>query len=147
MTEVLKQINYVRLKKGVLLPCEVVGARGRLRTECFNDIEQPSPINWEFEKIISALINHAQKTIWNDFIKWMRLQQVETKWDFVAKWKWRITRDESIVVIDDGKCKTTYRRMDNNSFAFAVIYYYYGLISCYSPFLFNNEIPLRLYLL
>jgi len=113
--EVLKQINYVRLKKGVLLPCEVVGARGRLRTECFNDIEQPSPINWEFEKITSAPINRVQKTIWNDFIKWMRLQQVETKWDFVAKWKWRITRDESIVVIDDGECKTTYRRMDNNS--------------------------------
>ena len=26
--KILRQINYVRMKKGILLPCEVVGARG-----------------------------------------------------------------------------------------------------------------------
>ena len=31
----LWQINYVRLKKGILLPCELVRTKGKLQTECY----------------------------------------------------------------------------------------------------------------
>ena len=41
---VLKHINYVRLKKGILLPYEVVGASGKTRTECYNNIHAMSSI-------------------------------------------------------------------------------------------------------
>ena len=72
-SEVLKQINYVRLKKGVLLPCEVMGANGKMRTECCNNIEKLGPIKWDFEKIINAPVNSKQTKIWNEFIRWLRL--------------------------------------------------------------------------
>jgi len=42
--KVLKHINYVRLKKGVLLPYEVVGANGKMTLECYVNIEQKSLI-------------------------------------------------------------------------------------------------------
>ena len=41
---VLKYINYVRLKKGILLPCEVVGVSRKMRMECYNNIHAMSPI-------------------------------------------------------------------------------------------------------
>jgi len=40
----LQQINYVRLKKGVLLPCEVVGAGSKIQTECYRNINELSPM-------------------------------------------------------------------------------------------------------
>ena len=58
---VLKYINYVRLKKGILLPCEVVGANGRMRMECYNNINVLSSIKWDFQKILSMSINREQK--------------------------------------------------------------------------------------
>ena len=42
--EILKHINYVRLKKGVLLPCEVVGASKKMSMECYITIKEMSPI-------------------------------------------------------------------------------------------------------
>ena len=42
--EVLKHINYIRLKKGVLLPCKVVGANGKITSEYYVNKEQKSPI-------------------------------------------------------------------------------------------------------
>ena len=56
---VLKHINYVRLKKGILLPCEVVGANRRMRMECYNNINALSPIKWDFQKILSTSINRG----------------------------------------------------------------------------------------
>jgi len=34
----------MRMKKGILLPCEVVGARGQIRTHYYNNIKEMSPI-------------------------------------------------------------------------------------------------------
>ena len=42
--EILWQINYVGLKKGVLLPCELVSTTGKMQTECYRDINELSLI-------------------------------------------------------------------------------------------------------
>ena len=55
--EILKHINYVQLKKGILLPCEVVGANRKTSTECYITTMEMSPIQWNFEKIITTPIS------------------------------------------------------------------------------------------
>ena len=81
----LQQINYVRLKKGVLLPCEVVGAGGKMQTEYYRNINELSPMKWKFNKITSALVTKRQQKIWDEFLKWLRVQNVETYWDFIVE--------------------------------------------------------------
>jgi len=62
--KILRQINYVRMKKGILLPYEVVGARRRMRTHCYDNIEAMSLIRWSFYKQLDTNIDKRQKTIW-----------------------------------------------------------------------------------
>ena len=78
----LRQINYVRLKKGILLPCEVVRSTGKMQTSCYRNIFEMSPINWKLDKTLNKQITRGQKTIWENFLKWLRTQEVNTIWDF-----------------------------------------------------------------
>ena len=57
----LWNINYVRLKKGLLLPCEVVGAKGKLQTSCYLKIEEQSSMQWNFHKNLNSNITKGQK--------------------------------------------------------------------------------------
>ena len=75
----LWNINYVRLKKGLLLPCEVVGAKGKLQTSCYLKIEEQSPMQWNFHKNLNSNITKGQKRTWEEFIRWLRLQPIETR--------------------------------------------------------------------
>ena len=75
------------MKKGILLPCEVVGAKEQMITESYKNINEMSPIQWNFEKIIEEPINKYQERVWNEFLKWMRRQNVETIWDFNVDWR------------------------------------------------------------
>jgi len=84
----LWQINYVRLKKGILLPCELVGTKGKLQTECYQDINALSPIRWPMSKNLNAEITRGQKRIWENFIGWLRLREINTEWDFNREWRW-----------------------------------------------------------
>ena len=52
----LEQINYVYLKKGILLLYEVVGVKGKMQTSCYWSIEEESLIKWSFGKIVEAII-------------------------------------------------------------------------------------------
>ena len=45
---ILKQINFVRMKKRIFLRCELVGSNGRSPTCCDRDIEMNSQIEWRF---------------------------------------------------------------------------------------------------
>ena len=47
--ECVDQINQVRLHEKLLLPIELVGASGKLRTEAFDKINKASQIRWKFE--------------------------------------------------------------------------------------------------
>ena len=66
--ETLEQLNFVRLKKGVLLLCELVGLNGRNQTSCYRNVNELSPINWKFSKVINEEINRSQTRIWKEFL-------------------------------------------------------------------------------
>jgi len=110
----LRQINYVRLKKGILLPCEVVGSAGKMQTSYYRNIFEMSLINWKFDKILNEQITRGQKTIWEKFLKWLRVQEVNTIWDFDAEWHWKISSDREIVQIEQENEKKTYKRINES---------------------------------
>jgi len=96
--EVLYQINYVRLKKQVLLPFELVGFKGKRQTSCYRNILESSPIKWMMCKNINEGISICQKRLWEEFLAWLRTKTVETIIDFERQWKWTCSEDESVIV-------------------------------------------------
>ena len=64
----LAVINYIRLKKKVYLPFELVGSNGRSHTECYEEINCKSQIEWGFMNEISGNISKGQKRIWTNFL-------------------------------------------------------------------------------
>ena len=44
----LQDINFMRKKKRVFLPVELVGKSSRYQTICYSEIESPSQIEWKF---------------------------------------------------------------------------------------------------
>ena len=116
--ETLKHINYVQLKKGILLPCEVVGAKGKINTECYNNINEKSPIQWNFKKIMTTPISRYQENTWKEFMRQLRTQNVETKWDFKAEWQWKISDDELIVIIKEGEEEHKYKRINSRGYKY-----------------------------
>ena len=108
--DILKQINYVRLKKGVLLPVELVGEKGRKQTICYSDINERSSIDWDFNKVVDTEINAKQNREWTKFIRWMRNRPVETFWDFKITWRWTISDDQTVIKINNENEEGWYRR-------------------------------------
>ena len=51
----------MRLTKEVLLLCEVAGVRGKVRAECYNQIEEKSPMKWKLGKNMQETVNKTQK--------------------------------------------------------------------------------------
>lgn len=111
----LQQINYVRLKKGVLIPCELVGAKGRTQTNCYREINEMSPIKWPFNKTLNDRITSGQKKIWEKFIKWLRLQTINTEWDFKVEWRWTINEERSVVKVETDEEIKWYKRENAES--------------------------------
>ena len=65
---VLKQINFVRIKKEVYLPCELIGMNRRMFIGTYETTETKSQIRWRFYNYVSEKINKGQKTILNNSI-------------------------------------------------------------------------------
>ena len=107
----LWNINYVRMKKGVYLPCELVGANGKQQTSCYSIITEQSPIQWDFNKVLQSEVTKGQRKTWEDFIRWLRTKSIETEWDFEAKWRWEISADREVMSIQTGQEVQTYKRM------------------------------------
>ena len=83
--EELQQINYMRLKKEILLPCKVVGAKGKMQTSCYRDINEKSLIKQSLNKNIDTNITRRQKKTQKEFLKQIRLKSIETKQDLKAE--------------------------------------------------------------
>ena len=47
-SEIFDQINYVRLYEKAILPVELIGSNRRIVTECFEEIENKSMLEWVF---------------------------------------------------------------------------------------------------
>jgi len=57
--EILKQINFVRMVKEVLLPCELVGLKENIKMEYYRNINNKSLINWNIDESISTPITNT----------------------------------------------------------------------------------------
>ena len=68
-----------------------------------------SPINWDFEKTLDTQITREQKRIWEEFLNWLRMKVIETKWDFKADWHWRISSNKDVVRIDSNNKSVTFK--------------------------------------
>ena len=61
---VLMNINFVRLKKKLLLPCELVGMNGKRLAEYYVHLKESSQLDWGFfPKIEEKNKNNAEKTM------------------------------------------------------------------------------------
>ena len=67
----IENANFVRLKKQLLLHCELFGIEGRKRTLHSRNLEEISPFNQKFHKIINANVNAIQKKLWSEFTAWL----------------------------------------------------------------------------
>ena len=43
-SNILYHLNYIRIKKEIYLPCELVGFEGNIKTSCFSNINEKSSI-------------------------------------------------------------------------------------------------------
>ena len=99
--QMLYQINFVRLKKAVILPAELVGFQGRKQTSCYRNLHESSSINWRITKEINESISCKQRKIWKEFLEWLGNQSIETHLDIVGvEWKWRKSEDGKIMRIE-----------------------------------------------
>ena len=110
----LWNINYVRMKKGVYLLCELVGATGKQQTSCYSIIIEQSPIQWDFNKILQSKVIKGQQKTWEEFIRWLRTKPIETIWDFEVKWRWEISADREVLSIRTGQEVQTYKRKNQS---------------------------------
>ena len=92
-------INHVRLYKRMMLPCELVGFSGEMRTRELREKELNSCLEWkiEFEKMPKPSAKSFK--IWEDFTIWLKEQKIVTIVDFEpwVKAKWQISQDKEYV--------------------------------------------------
>ena len=60
-------------------------------------------------------MTRSQKTIWETFLRWLSTRRVNTKWDFEADWRWKISVNKEIVSIENRGETKTYKRIGVNS--------------------------------
>ena len=58
---ILKQIDFVQLKKRMCIPYEMMGNNGRSPTDCWRDIDMSSQSEWRFLRIKNERINFKQR--------------------------------------------------------------------------------------
>ena len=56
--------NSVRKHKGVLLPCELIGANGRNLTQCGRVVEENISVLWKVGKINSKKPTNGSRKLW-----------------------------------------------------------------------------------
>jgi len=98
-SDIIAPINHVRLHKKMLLPCELVGFNGEMRTKELRENELNSCIEWkmDFDKVPKPSAKSYK--IWEEFIKWMKEQRITTIVDF-EPWvntKFQISSDKEYV--------------------------------------------------
>ena len=81
-TKMLKQINYVQMKKKLILPCEIVGFEGKKPTSCYHNINESSLIDWHVDKEIKEDANASQRSCWETFMHWLGIKKITTRKDF-----------------------------------------------------------------
>ena len=111
---IMYQINFVRMKKGIVFPFEVVGFDGDVRTACYSNINERSPIEWTMGKTIAEDISKKQIQIWDGFLRWLLCKRIRTIRDFKElKWRWTMSEDRKIVRIKNTTRCQYYKREED----------------------------------
>ena len=107
--EILKQINFLWLKKQLALPFKLVG-KDRIRPiESFREILLPSQLRWSQSAEIKETINTKQTKYWNDLIGQLLSLRIRMVVDFEpVKWNWRLSNDKQYLQIDKENGETTW---------------------------------------
>ena len=114
----LKLINHIRLYKRVFLPFELVGQSGKDQTDAFRNNLEISQIKWTFyQQQVTQPSKNAYRE-WRKFLQWLEKKRIKTEFDFDenAVWKWRISRDGKVLVINEETSKRAYVRTDQNKY-------------------------------
>ena len=67
----MRNINYIRLYKGLLLLIELVSLTGGKMTECYCNNSETSLIKWIQHELINKSPTPKQYKLWNDFKTWL----------------------------------------------------------------------------
>jgi len=51
-------------------------------------------------------------------MRWLKTQNIETKWDFKAEWRWKMSDDELIVIIKEGEEEHKYKRINTRGYKY-----------------------------
>jgi len=113
--DVIWNLNYVRMKKEIVFPFELLGLNGDRKTSCFQNIEEKGPVKWNIKKRLETKITNRQKEMWNGFKEWLKLKRIKTTYDFPdLRWKWKMTSDKRIIIIEDELGTTYYKKTDRD---------------------------------
>ena len=81
----IDQINHVRLFKKIILPAEIIRARGRATIECYETIEERSILEQNIELPPIEKFNIKVIQIWNKFKEWLKVKELYIVYDFKMK--------------------------------------------------------------
>ena len=101
----MRNINYVRLYKDLLLLIELVRSnRGKI-IECYYNNKEMSSIKQQQYRPINKLLTPNQYKLWNNFKTWLRVQRRTTNYDFEDKiqQRWKINYNDKIISIISDK--------------------------------------------
>jgi len=96
--EIIAPINQVRIRKKIILPCELVGFKGDRKTKEARYDEDKSCVMWKtnFENV--PKLSKKSYQLWNNFVDWLVNKRIETIVDFDNEIDtvYKITRDKKI---------------------------------------------------
>ena len=100
--KIMKIINFIRLKKELYYPCELVGMQGKTVTEAYENINAKSQLRWDHFNPITEQITPQQQKVQKIFLRWLITKRVVTNYKVKpSTWKWRITTDKAYVRIEN----------------------------------------------
>ena len=82
---IFNQINHIKLCKKIIISVELVGVRGRERTDAYNELEKKSMLkqNINFPKVKKPIIKLVRA--WNKFKEQLNRIELNTIYDFKEK--------------------------------------------------------------
>ena len=86
-SKVFNLINHVRLYKKVIIPVEIMEARGLRTTECYNEIIAKCMLKWDIEFPLVKKPKIKEKREQDKFKKQLKTIEISTVYNFQIKTK------------------------------------------------------------
>jgi len=82
--KIIQLINHVRLYKRIILPCELVGLKGREETKSYKNELERSCLMWKVPFLILPKPSEKSIGLWLEFIQWLKSKEIMTICDFTS---------------------------------------------------------------